>query len=250
MSDFTGKVGLVTGAGNGIGRASSVAFGTRGAAVGVLDIREQDALDTASLVKEAGGRALPIAVDIGDEASVEAAVAQVVEAFGGLDFAVNNAGIQGAKETLAELSFEQWDRVLRVNLDGVFFCMKYELPHMLARGGGAIVNISSSAGLYALPGMPAYVASKHGVVGLSKAAAVDYAKHEIRINCVCPASTVTPMYEAVAAGTDLAEVQAAATPLGRLAQPEEIAEAAVWLCSSHASYATALTMSLDGGRRA
>jgi NAD(P)-dependent dehydrogenase (short-subunit alcohol dehydrogenase family) len=128
--------------------------------------------------------------------------------------------------------------------------MKYELAEMVPKGAGAIVNTSSSAGLYALPGMPAYVASKHGLVGLTKAAAVDFVKHGIRINCLCPSSTLTPMYEAVAAGTDLAEVHAAATPLGRLARPEEIAEAAVWLCSSSASYVTALTMSLDGGRRA
>jgi NAD(P)-dependent dehydrogenase (short-subunit alcohol dehydrogenase family) len=250
MSDFTGKVGLVTGAGLGIGRASAVAFGSRGAAVGVFDIREQDAVETARLVEQSGGRALPVVVDISDEPAVLAAVAQVVDAFGGLDFAHNNAGIQGGKEPLHELPIEAWDRVLRVNLTGVFLCMKYELAEMVGRGGGAIVNTSSSAGLYGLPGMPAYVASKHGVVGLSKSAAVDYAPHGIRVNCVCPSSTITPMYEAVVAGTDLAEVHAAATPLGRLAQPEEIAEAAVWLCSSEASYVTAVTMSLDGARRA
>jgi NAD(P)-dependent dehydrogenase (short-subunit alcohol dehydrogenase family) len=250
MTDFTGKVGLVTGAGAGIGRASAVAFGARGAAVGVFDIHELDAVETARLVEEAGGRALPLTVDVGDEASVKAAVSELAETFGGLDFALNNAGIQGGKESLTELPLDEWARVLRVNLDGVFLCMKYELAEMVPKGAGAIVNTSSSAGLYALPGMPAYVASKHGLVGLTKAAAVDFAKHGIRINCLCPSSTLTPMYEAVAAGTDLAEVHAAATPLGRLARPEEIAEAAVWLCSSSASYVTALTMSLDGGRRA
>jgi NAD(P)-dependent dehydrogenase (short-subunit alcohol dehydrogenase family) len=140
--------------------------------------------------------------------------------------------------------------VLRVNLTGVFLCMKYELSEMVPRGAGAIVNTSSSAGLYALPGMPAYVASKHCLVGLSKAAAVDYGQYGIRVNCLCPSSTLTPMYESVASGTDLAEVHATATPLGRLAQAEEIAEAAVWLCAAEASYVTALTMSLDGGRRA
>ena|SRR5271166_761794 len=250
MSDFTGKVGLVTGAGTGIGRASAVAFGARGAAVGVLDTREQEANETAGLVEQAGGRALPIVVDVGDEAAVKDAVDRLAETYGGLDFAHNNAGIQGTTKMLAELPFEEWDRVLRVNLAGVFFCMKHELLHMVRRGGGAIVNTSSAAGLYALAGAPAYVASKHGVVGLSKAVAVDYAKHGVRVNCVCPSLTVTPMYDAVvAAGTDLAAGHAA-IPLGRPAQPEEIAEAVVWLCSPEASYVTALTMSLDGGRRA
>ncbi|HME01973.1 MAG TPA: SDR family oxidoreductase [Solirubrobacteraceae bacterium] len=250
MSDFTGKVGLVTGAGTGIGRASAVAFGARGAAVGVLDAREQEANETARLVEQAGGRALPIVVDVGDEAAVKDAVDRLAETYGGLDFAHNNAGIQGTTKMLAELPFEEWDRVLRVNLAGVFFCMKHELLQMVRRGGGAIVNTSSAAGLYALAGAPAYVASKHGVVGLSKAVAVDYAKHGVRVNCVCPSLTVTPMYDAVvAAGTDLAAGHAA-IPLGRPAQPEEIAEAVVWLCSPEASYVTALTMSLDGGRRA
>lgn len=250
MSDFTGKVGLVTGAGTGIGRASAVAFGARGAAVGVLDAREQEANETAGLVEQAGGRALPIVVDVGDEAAVKDAVDRLAETYGGLDFAHNNAGIQGTTKMLAELPFEEWDRVLRVNLAGVFFCMKHELLQMVRRGGGAIVNTSSAAGLYALAGAPAYVASKHGVVGLSKAVAVDYAKHGVRVNCVCPSLTVTPMYDAVvAAGTDLAAGHAA-IPLGRPAQPEEIAEAVVWLCSPEASYVTALTMSLDGGRRA
>ena len=193
---------------------------------------------------------MPIVVDVGDEAAVKDAVDRLAETYGGLDFAHNNAGIQGTTKMLAELPFEEWDRVLRVNLAGVFFCMKHELLQMVRRGGGAIVNTSSAAGLYALAGAPAYVASKHGVVGLSKAVAVDYAKHGVRVNCVCPSLTVTPMYDAVvAAGTDLAAGHAA-IPLGRPAQPEEIAEAVVWLCSPEASYVTALTMSLDGGRRA
>jgi NAD(P)-dependent dehydrogenase (short-subunit alcohol dehydrogenase family) len=250
MSDFTRKVGLVTGAGTGIGRASAIAFGARGAAVGVLDLREDEARETARLVEQAGGRALAIVVDVRDEEAVKGAVDRVADAYGGLDFAHNNAGIQGTTKMLAELGFEEWDRVLRVNLAGVFFCMKYELSHMVPNGGGAIVNTSSAAGLYALAGAPAYVASKHGVVGLSKAVAIDYAKHGVRVNCVCPSLTLTPMYEAVVAGgTDLAAGHAA-IPLGRPAKPEEIAEAVVWLCSSEASYVTALTMSLDGGRRA
>jgi NAD(P)-dependent dehydrogenase (short-subunit alcohol dehydrogenase family) len=250
VNDFIGKVGLVTGAGTGIGRASAVAFGSRGAAVGVLDVNEREAAETASLVEDAGGRALPLVVDVGDEAAVEAAVAQVVDTFGGLAFAVNNAGIQGTTKMLTELPFEEWERVLQVNLAGVFFCMKYELVEMVKRGGGAITNTSSIGGLVAIPGAPAYVTSKHGVVGLTKAVAIDYAQYGVRVNCVCPTATVTPMWDAVAGGTDLAAAHARDTPLGRLAQPEEIAEAIVWLCSAKSSYVTGLAMQVDGGRRA
>ncbi|HEY6762285.1 MAG TPA: glucose 1-dehydrogenase [Baekduia sp.] len=250
MSDFTGKAGLVTGAGTGIGRASAIAFGARGAAVGVLDVRAEEAAETARLVEEAGGRALAVTVDVGDEASVAAAVTAVVDAFGGLDFAHNNAGIMGGNALIQDLAVEDWDRMIRVNLTGVFFCMKHELPHMVARGGGAIVNTSSNAGLYAVAGMPAYVASKHGVVGLSKAAAVDYGKHGIRVNTLCPGSTQTPMLEAYTHGTDGVAARVNAIPLGRLGQPDEVALGAVWLCSDEASFATGISMSLDGGRRA
>ena len=250
MSDCSGKVAIVTGAGTGIGRASAIAFGKRGAAVGVFDLLENEANETAALVEQAGGRALPIVVDVADEGAVKAAVDRVADTYGGLDFAHNNAGIQGTTQQLTEMPLDEWDRVLRVNLGGVFLCMKHELARMIPQGGGAIVNTSSAAGLYALAGAPAYVASKHAVVGISKAAAVDYAKHGVRVNCVCPSLTLTPMYDAVvAAGTDLAAGHAA-IPLGRPADPEEIAEAVVWLCSPQASYVTALTMSLDGGRRA
>ena len=250
MSDCSGKVAIVTGAGTGIGRASAIAFGKRGAAVGVFDLRENEANETAALVEQAGGRALPIVVDVADEGAVKGAVDRVADTYGGLDFAHNNAGIQGTTQQLTEMPLDEWDRVLRVNLGGVFLCMKHELARMIPQGGGAIVNTSSAAGLYALAGAPAYVASKHAVVGISKAAAVDYAKHGVRVNCVCPSLTLTPMYDAVVAGgTDLAAGHAA-IPLGRPADPEEIAEAVVWLCSPQASYVTALTMSLDGGRRA
>jgi NAD(P)-dependent dehydrogenase (short-subunit alcohol dehydrogenase family) len=250
MSDFSDRAGLVTGAGTGIGRAAAVAFGRGGAAVAVLDLREQEANKTARLVEQAGGRALPIVVDIADETAVKDAVDHAAATFGQLDFAHNNAGIQGTANLLTELPLDEWNRVLRVNLTGVFFCMKYELPHMVRAGGGAIVNTSSAAGIHAIPGSPAYVASKHGVVGLSKAAAIDYAKDGVRVNCVCPSLTLTPMYDSVvASGIDLT-AGISAIPLGRPAEADEIAEAVVWLCSPAASYVTALTMSLDGGRRA
>jgi NAD(P)-dependent dehydrogenase (short-subunit alcohol dehydrogenase family) len=248
MSDLSGKAGLVTGAGSGIGRAAALGLADGGAAVAVLDIDENTATETAELIRKNGGDALAVTVDIADEDSVRAAVEATVEAYGRLDFAVNNAGVASHHRQLDEMAVAEFEHVLHVNLAGTFLCMKYELP--LLRGGGAIVNVASNGGLYAIPHAPAYVAAKHGVVGLTKAAAVDYASRNIRVNAVCPGPTLTAGFEQVAAGTDMIARQAASTPLGRLAAPEEAAAAAVWLCSDAAAYVTGIAMSVDGGRRA
>jgi NAD(P)-dependent dehydrogenase (short-subunit alcohol dehydrogenase family) len=247
--DFADKVGLVTGAGSGIGRATAFALARRGAAVGVLDLDEDGAAETVALIAGEGGKAVAIVVDIGDEPAVQDAVDRVITTFGGLDVAVNNAAVPSTNHDLTGIPVEEWDRVVRVNLTGTFLCMKYELPALQRRGGGAIVNVASSGGLYAIPRAPAYVASKHGVVGLSKTAAVDYAADNIRVNSLCPALTRTAMFGAVASA-DFIRRQEAATPLGRSADPTEVAAAAVWLCSSEASYVTGTTLSVDGGRRA
>jgi NAD(P)-dependent dehydrogenase (short-subunit alcohol dehydrogenase family) len=248
MSDVARRAGLVTGAGSGIGRAAALAFASSGAAVAVLDTDELAAAETTEAIRKDGGEALAIVVDIADEDSVRAAVERTVTAYGGLDFAVNNAGMASHRRRLDEMSLDEFERVVGVNLAGTFLCMKYELP--LLEGGGSVVNIASNGGLYAIPHAPAYVAAKHGVVGLTKAAAVDYAPDGIRVNAVCPGPTRTPGFDKVAAGTDMIATQEAITPLGRMATPEEAAAAAVWLCSDAASYVTGIALSVDGGRRA
>lgn len=243
-----GKVALVTGGSSGIGRASALIFAREGAKVVVADVSVEGGEETVRQIKAAGGQALFVKADMAKAAEIEAMVNKAVEAYGRLDCAHNNAGIEGRTATTAEDTEENWERVLRINLIGVWLCLKYEIPQMLKQGGGAIVNTASDAGLLGVPRMPAYVASKHGVVGLTKTAALEYAKSGIRVNAVCPGVIQTPMLERVAGQRPgMVERMVAGEPIGRAGRPEEIAEAVVWLCSDAASFVTGLAMPVDGG---
>lgn len=243
-----GKVALITGAGSGIGRASALTFAREGAKVIVADIVVEGGEETVQLVQNAGGEASFIKVDVSKAADVEAMINKAVETYGRIDCAHNNAGIEGQLAPTDEYSEEMFNRVLAINLAGVWLCMKYEIPHMLKQASGAIVNTASGAGLVGVAGMSAYVASKHGVVGLTKTAALEYAKSGIRVNAVCPGLIQTPMVERLTnAQPQLAEALVAAEPIGRTGRPEEIAESVVWLCSDAASFVTGHAMSVDGG---
>jgi len=243
-----GKIALVTGGGSGIGRATALTFAREGAKVVVADVVVEGGEETVRLIKAAGGEAMFVKADMAKAAEVEAMVQKAAATYGRLDCAHNNAGIEGATGRTADYREEDWDRVISINLTGVWFCLKYEIAQMLKQGGGAIVNTASDAGLLGVPQMPAYVASKHGVVGLTKTAALEYAKAGIRVNAVCPGVIKTPMVDRITGQrAGRAERMAAAEPVGRMGKPEEIAEAVVWLCSDAASFVTGLPMPVDGG---
>jgi NAD(P)-dependent dehydrogenase (short-subunit alcohol dehydrogenase family) len=249
MNDrVAGKVALVTGGGSGIGRASALALAREGAKIVISDIAAAGGEETARMVKEAGGEATFVKADVSKPADVEALVNKVMEVYGRLDCAFNNAGIEGKIQQTVECSEENWDRTIAINLKGVWLCMKYEIPVMLKQGGGAIVNTASVAGLVGFQGLPAYVASKHGVVGLTKTAALEYAKSGIRVNAVCPGVINTPMVERLFSDQpQWGETVQALEPVARMGKPEEVAEAVVWLCSDAASFVTGLAMAVDGG---
>ncbi len=243
------KVALVTGAASGIGRAAALVFAREGAKLALSDVDAVGGQETVSLVTQAGGGARFIEADVSQAHAVETLVSQTVAEYGRLDAAFNNAGIEGSIARTVEYAEVDWDRVIAVNLTGVWLCMKYEIPAMLEQGGGgAIVNTSSAAGLLGFRGAAAYVASKHGVVGLTKTAALEYAKSGVRVNAVCPGAIDTPMMGRLTGHrTDRFEKMASFEPVGRMGSPAEIAEAVVWLCSDAASFVTGHAMSVDGG---
>lgn len=248
MVQMSGKVALVTGAGSGIGRATALTFAGQGARVVVADQNAEGGTETVSLINSSGGESVFIQANVANADSVETMITRTIASYDRLDYAHNNAGIEGSLERTAEYDEAGWTQVLEVNLKGVWLCMKYELKEMLARGGGAVVNTASGAGLIGVKRMPAYVASKHGVIGLTKTAALEYAKLAIRVNAVCPGVIATPMVERVSGNRpDVLEKMIAAEPIGRSGTPQEIADAVVWLCSDAASFVTGHAMTVDGG---
>ncbi|MBX6746814.1 MAG: SDR family oxidoreductase [Acetobacteraceae bacterium] len=245
-----GKSALVTGAGSGIGRATALAFAREGAWVAVADLSLEAAQETATLVEQAGGQAVAIAVDVSDDAAVEAMVQAAVNAFGGLDCAFNNAGIApaaagAAMQKACDIAPDAWERILAVNLTGVWRCMRHEVAQMRRQGAGAIVNTASIGGLVGLPFTSAYTVSKHGVVGLTRVAAADYAADNIRVNAVCPGYVETPMTEETL--SKRGDRIMARVPMQRPGRPEEVAEAVVWMCSDRASFVTGAAWTVDGG---
>lgn len=247
---FSGQVALVTGAANGIGRATAQAFAAQGLKVVVADLDTAGGEGTVALIREAGGEALFVPCNVTLEADVQSLMARTIEAYGRLDYAFNNAGIEIEKGRLAEGSMDEFDAIMGVNVKGVWLCMKYQLP-LLAQGGGAIVNTASVAGLGAAPKMSIYAASKHAVIGLTKSAAIEYAKKKIRVNAVCPAVIDTDMFRrAYEADPKKAEFAAAMHPVGRIGKVEEIASAVLYLCSDGAAFTTGHALAVDGGATA
>jgi NAD(P)-dependent dehydrogenase (short-subunit alcohol dehydrogenase family) len=248
-SGFQDKVAFVTGAGSGIGKATAVAFVEAGASVVLTDTDDRAINELAADITANGGNALAIPCDIQSTDAIQAAIAKTVDAFGRLDFAFNNAGVDQTGVPTAECTVEEWDRIMGTDLRGVFLCTKFEIQQMLKQGGGAIVNCSSGAGVRGFKNQPAYVAAKHGVVGLSRAAALDYVEQNIRVNVVCPGVTDTPMMRSITGDTAAGrEPMIEQEPIGRMGLPEEIAAAVIWLCSDAASFVVGHAMLVDGGQ--
>jgi NAD(P)-dependent dehydrogenase (short-subunit alcohol dehydrogenase family) len=249
---LTGKVALVTGGGSGIGRATAAMYAREGAKVVVADLNESGGRQTTQAITDSGGEATYVQVNVTQAEEVDAMVAIAVARYGRLDSAFNGAGVAsvgpaGERHLTADYPDDMWQQIIDVNLTGVWLCMKYELRQMLRNDGGTIVNAASVAGLTGLPTASAYVASKHGVIGLTKTAALEYAKKGIRVNCVCPGYIETPMTAPGRSDPESLARMVASKPLGRLGQPEEVAESIVWLSSESTSFVTGHTMTIDGG---
>jgi NAD(P)-dependent dehydrogenase (short-subunit alcohol dehydrogenase family) len=247
---FAGKAAFVTGGASGIGRAAALAFAREGASVAVADLSEQGNLETARLIEEQGGRAVAVPCDVTRAEDVKTALAKTAEAFGRLDFAFNNAGIEPRKlAPTAEYDEQEWNQIIDADLRGVFLCMKHEIPLILKHGdGGAIVNVSSGAGIIGIKNSPAYTAAKHGVIGLTRSAALDYSAQNLRINVICPGYIDTPMMERYAGTPEGRAKVISEEPVGRMGKPAEIAAAVIWLCSDAAAFMIGHAMVMDGGQ--
>lgn len=245
--DFTGRIAFVTGGGSGIGRSAAVLFARHGARVAVVDIDAPGATETVRLIRAAGGDAESLSADLAREDEARRAVEHCIARFGGLDCAFNNAGICPPAGPFHELDAAEWERVIAVDLSAVFYCMKHQIRHMLAHGGGAIVNTSSGAGVTPAPFLPHYTAAKHGVLGLTRVAAREYGRQGIRVNAICPGATDTAMMRgSLDARPDLEPMLLATLPTGRMGNADEIARAALWLCSDAASYVSGVALAVDG----
>lgn len=247
MSQFAGKVALVTGGNAGIGRATAIEFARQGAKVVVSGRRDKEGNEVIAEIKAAGGDAIFVKANVSKESDVQALIEKTLTTYGRLDFAFNNAGVEQSFSSLPEQAEETFDQIMDINVKGVWLSMKHQIPAMLKNGGGAIVNNSSVAGVIGMATVPIYVASKHAVVGLTKSVALEYAKQNVRVNSVAPGAVETRMFLDFAAAPEIRQMLESAHPMGRIGQPEEIANAVVWLCSDKASFVTGQTYAVDGG---